>query len=53
MNKANRALRWIGLGTLTLGIIPLLITLLRDLPAAMREVKLAKMGNRGGWHPAH
>jgi hypothetical protein len=53
MNDMDRALKWVGMGTLVLGMLPLTAVLVREVPGMIREVKLARMGFRGGWKQAH
>jgi hypothetical protein len=53
MNTINRALKWLGVATLVLGVLPLTGVLVREIPGMVREVKIARMGFRGGWKQAH
>ena len=53
MNTMNRVLKWIGVGTLVLGVLPVTAVLVREIPGMLREVKIARMGFRGGWKQAH
>lgn len=53
MNTMNRVLKWIGVGTLGLGVLPVTAVLVREIPGMLREVKIARMGFRGGWKQAH
>lgn len=53
MNTMNRILKWIGVGTLVLGVLPVTAVLVREIPGMLREVKIARMGFRGGWKQAH
>jgi hypothetical protein len=52
-NGMDRALKWVGVGTLTLGALPVTAVLVREIPGMIREVKIARMGFRGGWKQAH
>jgi len=53
MNSMDRALKWVGIGTLALGVAPVTAVLVREIPGMVREVKIARMGFRGGWKQAH
>jgi hypothetical protein len=53
MSKTDKMLRSIGIATLALGAFPVALVIVRDIPGMMRELKIAKMGARGGWKQAH
>jgi hypothetical protein len=53
MTNTDRALKWIGVGTVVLGALPFAVIVLRDVPGMIREVKIDRMGMRGGWKQAH
>jgi len=53
MNTMNRVLKWIGVGTLVLGVLPVTAVLVLEIPGMIREIKIARMGFRGGWKQAH
>lgn len=53
MSKTDRILKWIGVGTLVFGVLPVAVILARDVPGMIREIKMDKMGMRGGWKQAH
>jgi hypothetical protein len=53
MSNTNRVLKWIGVGTLVFGVLPVTAVLAREVPGMIREIKIAKMGFRGGWKQAH
>lgn len=53
MSNTDRVLKWIGVGTLVLGVLPVTAVLVREIPGMIREVKIARMGFRGGWKQAH
>jgi hypothetical protein len=53
MNTMDKALKWIGIGTLVLGVLPVTAVLVREIPGMMREIRIARMGFRGGWKQAH
>ena len=53
MNRTNRLLRWVGVGTLVFGVLPVVTVLVREVPGMIREIKIARMGLRGGWKQAH
>lgn len=53
MSNTDRVLKWIGAGTLVLGVLPVTAVLVREIPGMIREVKIARMGFRGGWKQAH
>lgn len=49
----DEVLKWIGVGTLVLVVLPVVAITLRDIPGMIREVKIDLMGFRGGWKQAH
>jgi len=49
----SRAFKWIGITTVVFAIVPFAAILVRDVPGMIREVKIDKMGLRGGWRQAH
>lgn len=53
LSKTDRALKWIGVGTLVFGVLPVVAITARDIPGIIREVKIDMMGMRGGWKQAH
>ena len=53
MITTTRVLKWIGVATLVLGVLPLTGVLVREVPGMIREVKIARMGFVGGWKQAH
>lgn len=53
MTTTDRVLKWIGVGTLALGVLPVTLVLVREVPGMIREIKIAKMGFVGGWKQAH
>lgn len=50
---AEQALKWIGAGTIVFGVLPVAAILVRDIPGIIRELKIERMGWRGGWKQAH
>lgn len=53
MSTTDRVLKWIGVGALVFGVLPVAAVVARDLPGILREVKIARMGFVGGWKQAH
>jgi hypothetical protein len=53
MNRTERVLAWIGAGVLLLVVLPVIVITARDVPGMIREVKMDKMGFKGGWKQAH
>ena len=53
MTNSDRIFKWIGVGAVVFGVVPFVVILLRDVPGMIREVKIDRMGLRGGWKQAH
>ena len=53
MSRTDQTLKWLGVGTLVLGVLPLTAVLVREIPGMVREVRIARMGFVGGWKQAH
>ena len=53
MSNINRALKWMGVAALVLGVLPVTGVLIREIPGAIREIKIARMGFVGGGKQAH
>jgi hypothetical protein len=53
MSRTERVLAWIGAGVLLLVVLPVIVIIARDVPGMIREVKMDKMGFKGGWKQAH
>jgi hypothetical protein len=52
-NRTDRILKWIGVGTLVFGVLPIVVITARDIPGMIREIKIEMMGQKGGWKQAH
>lgn len=52
-NRTDQILKWIGVGTLVFGVLPVVAIIARDIPGIIREIKIEMMGQKGGWKQAH
>jgi hypothetical protein len=52
-SKTDQILKWIGVGTLVFGVLPVVAITVRDIPGIIREIKIDMMGWKGGWKQAH
>jgi hypothetical protein len=53
MTRTDHILKWIGAGTLLMIVLPIVAITARDIPGAIREIKIGLMGWKGGWKQAH
>jgi hypothetical protein len=53
VSTPDRILKWIGVGALVFGALPVAIIAAREMPGIIRELKLMTMGGKGGWKQAH
>lgn len=53
MTRTDQVLKWIGAGTLLLIVLPIVVITARDIPGVIREIKIERMGWKGGWKQAH
>jgi hypothetical protein len=53
MSRTDQILKWIGAGALLFIVLPVIVIIARDVPGMIREVKMDKMGFKGGWKQAH
>jgi hypothetical protein len=53
MSKTDRVLKWTGAGVLLFVVLPVIVIIARDVPGMIREVKMDKMGFKGGWKQGH
>jgi hypothetical protein len=53
MTRTDRILKWIGVGTLLFGVLPVVAVTAGDIPGIIREIKIEMMGQKGGWKQAH
>ena len=53
LSTSDRILKWIGVGTLVFGVLPVAVIVAREIPGIIREIKVLTMGGKGGWKQAH
>jgi hypothetical protein len=53
MTGTDKILKWIGVGALLFGVLPVVAVTARDIPGIIREIKIEMMGQKGGWKQAH
>jgi hypothetical protein len=53
MSRTDKILKWTGACALAFVVLPVLMIIARDVPGMIRELKMDKMGMKGGWKQAH
>jgi hypothetical protein len=49
----DRILKWIGVGTVVFGVLPVAAIVAWEIPRIIRDLKVGTMGWKGGWKQAH
>jgi hypothetical protein len=53
LSAPDRILKWMGVGTLVFGVLPVAAIVAWEIPRIIRNLRIGTMGGKGGWKQAH